>query len=154
MQSAHQPHIRFRYTDAHSGNSSSIIFCILGFKYMHLRHHLAIQSTTRTASSVVFVSMQSLLSRHATVADLCSVSVPGKNLPPILSGTGSVHNQAIFWVMFVSQWAQLIIRPTGKKQGALPAFTSGRSVALVAGVLVIRRLVLEAFAPKKVLKLE
>ena len=40
-------------THAHSGNSSSIIFCILGFKYMHLRHHLAIQSTTRTASDIV-----------------------------------------------------------------------------------------------------
>lgn len=56
--------------------------------------------------------------------------------------------------MFADQWAQLIIRTTGKPKRALPAFTSGRSVAFVAGVLVVRRLVFEAFAPKKVLKLE
>jgi hypothetical protein len=53
--------------------------------------------------------------------------------------------------MFISQWAQLITRTTGKLEGALPAFTSGRSVAFVAGVLVVRRLVFEAFAPKNLL---
>ena len=33
-------------TVTYSGNSSSIIFCIFGLRYMHFRHHLAIQSTT------------------------------------------------------------------------------------------------------------
>ena len=39
-------------------------------------------------SNIVVFSMQPLLKGHAAVADLCSVSVPEQNLPPIVSVPG------------------------------------------------------------------